>query len=138
MGSYLYSQFYRRDGSVYYALNLPEDVLPSQSYPLFAALANVRNDWGVPQVAPLRAIPEDLGGPCFPPGSNGGTESYVTLEELLTYDWFGPMWEQRRQCLGEPDGLPLHAFTHHFREVTMPAMAAFGDPAEIFMAFGID
>ena len=135
MSSSIYPRFFVRkpEAATLTEFLIPEDAKPDQSYPLFAALADERNGFGVTPIAEPRHLPEEWRkeGDAFFKYAN-----YLTLEEMLAYDWFSPEWHQLRLTIG--DSYPLHEFTQHFREETLPAMQAHAGEGEVLMAFCID
>jgi hypothetical protein len=105
---------------------------PGQSYPLFAALANQRNSFGVTPIAPPRHLPVELRVPGDPFFENA---LYLTLDEMLAYDWLSPAWHWLRPSIG--DSYPLHHFTRHFREMTRYALQQFQSDGAVYMLFFI-
>ena len=113
-------------------IQIPDEARPSRSYPLFAALANVRNVYGVPPIAEPRTLPEDLA----PEDAHLRDAFALSLTEMLAYDWMGPAWQEVRSNIG--GNVPLHWFTRHFREKTLPALQAYQAEGEVYMLFFID
>ena len=104
-----------------------------QSYPLFAALANQRNGFSITPIAPPRQLPVEL---CVPDDPFFEHALYLTLDEMLAYDWLSPAWHWLRPTI--VDSLPLHQFTWHFREITLYALQQFQSEGEVYMLFVVD
>lgn len=135
MSSSIYARYFvrRPNTDTLTEFQIPELVQPGQSYPLFAALAGKRNSFGVTPIAEPRLLPEELRvpGDAFFEFAN-----YLTLEEMLAYDWLSPAWQRLRTSIGEQ--LPLHQYTKHFREMTLYALRQHQSEGEVYMLFTID
>lgn len=107
-----------------------------QSYPTFAALADVRNDFNITPISEPRGIPEDsslfLKDGEFPKcywldyrDSERHSHSWLTVREILAYDW-GKV--QQPWMSGEPP------FLRWVRDKVAPL----GDPDELRVVFWFD
>ena len=69
---------------------VPERLYDWRNYELFAALAGVRNGWGIVPVSPPKGLPEGID---TDNGPDLGDHSYswLTTDELLAYDWNQPI-----------------------------------------------
>lgn len=114
---------------------IPEICEPGQSYPLFAALGNVRNGFGIRPIAEPRHLPDAL-NIWSDEDAHWQTALCLTLTEMLAYDWLSPVWHQLRPSLGE--SAPLHQYTRHFREQTLYALQQHQSEGEVYMLFFID
>lgn len=112
-------------------LDLPENALYFRDYATFAALADVRNTYGVPPIAPPRGLPEDMltAGEVDPASVDESAHhtTWLTLTELLEYDWEGPAWQANIPGIGRM--LPLHERTRYFRTHHLRALQDLG-PAD--------
>lgn len=133
MSSSIMARYFVRKNDTLEEFEIPEICEPGQSYPLFAALANERNSFGVTPIAAPRHLPEEL----RIPGDTFSTfASYLTLTEMLAYDWLSPAWHKLRPSIGE--SAPLHQYTRHFREQTLFALQQHQSEGEVYMLFFID
>lgn len=132
MGCDIHARYYVKTASGLREFQLEEHEEPGRSYPLFAALAGVQDAFGVVPIAPPRGFPAEL-AEHEPQDDVLHGASYLTLAEMLAYDWLGGAWQQDRGF-----GSALHEYTAPFRNVTLPALARHGDPAQVLMVFIFD
>ena len=135
MSSSIYPRYFVRkpNTNTLEEFQIPEMVQPGQSYPLFAALNGDRNSFGVTPIAPARHLPEELR---IPGDAFFKYANYLTLDEMLAYDWLSPAWQKLRPSIGE--SAPLHQYTRHFREQTLYALEQHRSEGEVYMLFFID
>jgi hypothetical protein len=135
MSSSIYPRYFVRkpNSNTLEEFEIPEMVQPGQSYPLFAALNGTRNGFGITPIAPPRLLPEELR---IPGDAFMGFANYLTLDEMLAYDWLSPAWRRLRPSIGE--SVPLHQYTRHFREQTLFALQQRQVRGEVYMVFAID
>ncbi|MFC4455219.1 hypothetical protein [Deinococcus sonorensis] len=135
MGSDIHAHVQRRHGEQWHDTPLTEDaseVLHQRNYPLFAALAGIRNSYGVMPISTPRGYPADLNA-----SVHFGEASWVTLTELQDYAWTaGPGWTTSVPWESGPG--PLHDTTLRFREVVLPALAALGPPEDVRVLLWFD
>ncbi len=107
----------------------PADLYNVRNYGLFAILAGIRNDLEEPfePIAPRRGIPSDLSPELsswyasFQDDEMLLYPGWLTLEELITFDWYG----KRRKEYAIVDGRVAHLFI-------MSAAFPYVDGPEIF------
>lgn len=91
-----------------------------RDYRLFAALAGARNSWGIVPIAPPRGLPRDVCDEVRVEadrwGTDGHSHSWLTVEELLGYEWPKSM-------------------NRLFIDTTLPLLRAVGDPVRIVFWF---
>ena len=93
----------------------------------------MNNYVAVTPIAAPRGFPAELGQPALPEDDVLHSASYLTLAEMLAYDWHGGAWQQDTGF-----GHQIHEYTAPFRNVTLPALARRGDPARVLMVFFFD
>jgi hypothetical protein len=64
-----------------------------RNYYMFSILANVRNDWGIIPIAMPKGFPVDVSSDVWnysndKYGRDGHSHSWLTVDELLAYDWY--------------------------------------------------
>ena len=139
MSSSIYARYFvlKPNTNMLEEFQIPEICEPGQSYPLFAALADQRNGFGVRPISQPRHLPEELQRLQEPFEDPFFLHAfYLTLTEMLAYDWLSPAWHKLRPSIGE--SAPLHQFTRHFREQTLFALQQHQSEGEVYMLFVID
>ena len=122
MGCDIHCYAERKNGKKYQKIKL--DVLGERSYGTFGFLAGVRNYSDVAPIAERRGFPDDASSPVRGSyegwGSDAHSPSWLTVEELLAFDYDKPIEDRRvtRQtswgldggCTAEPGGGRMTTF----------------------------
>jgi hypothetical protein len=115
--------------------------LLDRNYPLFAVLADVRNTFGVRPIAPSRGLPPDASEISRLHFAELDAYelyglSYVTLSELLAYDWQQVITDSRNAWL-PPESLWTAA--KPFTMITLPYLQTLVEnPDDLRMIFTFD
>lgn len=119
MGCDIHAYAEKRNGERWVEVDCLPDAFDDRSYGTFGFLAGVRNYSGVTPIAQPRGLPNDVSdyvrGQYDSWGGDGHTHSWLSLDELLAFDYSQPMEDRRvtRQvgpnawsggCTAEPGG----------------------------------
>lgn len=124
-----------------------------RSYRIFGFLADVRNYSHSPVIAAPRGLPHDMSDRVREALDwDYHSESWLSLRELLTYDYDQVIWDRRvtKQTgprswdgaaladEGEGTHLPLRDFLGQRFFDTLAVLARFGEPDDVRIVFGFD
>lgn len=125
-----------------------------RNYGVFGFLANVRNYSHSPVIAEPRGLPDDVSAELRAEwyDTSGHSDSWLTVAELLTYDYDQMFWDRRvtKQMPGggwsgaaladegEGEHKTLREFLGAGFFLDLDALAALGDPADTRLVFWFD
>jgi hypothetical protein len=124
-------------------------ILDGRNYGIFGFLADVRNYSHSPVISEPRGLPEDVSDAVRDADdwSDHHSHSWLTLAELLAYDYEQVFWDRRitrdgngAALAGEGEGehLTLRAFLGEWFFKELDRLRTFGDPEDVRLVFWFD
>lgn len=99
MGCDIHAHAEKREDGKWVRMTILPEAFDNRSYGVFGFIADVRNYSAVPPIAAPRGFPDDASGHVREDykgwGGDAHTPSWLTLDELLSFDYSKPM-ENRR------------------------------------------
>lgn len=107
-----------------------------RNYLLFAILADVRNDYNIDPISLPKGLPEDVSpevkNQSDKEGEDAHTRSWLTLKELLEYDWQQKFNDDNNEIF------PLKEMVIPFVDEFIPRLIKLNEPENIRMVFWFD
>jgi hypothetical protein len=125
------------------------DVFDGRNYGIFGFFADVRNYSHSPVIAEPRGLPDDVSSAIRKEGdwTDAHSHSWLTLAELLAYDYDQTFWDRRIERdgngaalaeEGEGEHLPLREFLGTWYFTELDRLAALGAPEDVRIVFWFD
>lgn len=107
-----------------------------RNYLLFAILADLRNVYSIHPISLPRGLPDDISVEVKTrsdiEGDDAHTRSWLTLKELLEYDWKQPFWDDNNVCY------PLEEMVIAFVNEFIPRLIKIDEPENVRLVFWLD